>query len=116
VKVAAHPVFGRWGDNLTITLPVSFDEAVLGAEVKVPTLTGSAVTVRVPPHTPSGRTLRVRGRGVPRRDGTHGDLLVTVEIDVPKTLSDEARAAVEAYRAATADHDPRRDLAERSAR
>ena len=115
VKVAAHPVFGRSGDNLTITLPVSFDEAVLGAEVKVPTLSGSPVTVRVPPHTPSGRTLRVRGRGVPRRDGTPGDLLVTVEIDVPPHLSEEARAAVEAYRAATRDHDPRRDLAERSA-
>jgi molecular chaperone DnaJ len=114
VKVAAHPVFGRNGDNLTITLPVSFDEAVLGAEVKVPTLAGPPVTVRVPPHTPSGRTLRVRGRGVPRRDGTPGDLLVTVEIDVPGTLPEEARAAVEAYRAATADHDPRRDLVARS--
>ena len=114
VKVAAHPVFGRSGDNLTVTLPVSFDEAVLGAEVKVPTLSGAPVTVRVPPHTPSGRTLRVRGRGVPRRDGTPGDLLVTVEIDVPATLSPEARAAVETYRAATADHDPRRDLVERS--
>jgi len=114
VKVAAHPVFGRSGDNLTVSLPVSFDEAVLGAEVKVPTLSGAPVTVRVPPHTPSGRTLRVRGRGVPRRDGTPGDLLVTVEIDVPAALSPEARAAVEAYRAATADHDPRRDLVERS--
>ena len=114
VKVAAHPVFGRSGDNLTVVLPVSFDEAVLGAEVKVPTLSGAPVTVRVPPHTPSGRTLRVRGRGVPRRDGTPGDLLVTVEIDVPAALSPEARAAVEAYRAATADHDPRRDLVERS--
>jgi molecular chaperone DnaJ len=114
VKVAAHPVFGRSGDNLTITLPISFDEAVLGAEVKVPTLTGPPVTVRVPPNTPSGRTLRVRGRGVPRRDGTPGDLLVTVEIDVPRHLSEDARAAVEAYRAATGDHDPRRDLVERS--
>jgi molecular chaperone DnaJ len=115
VKVAGHPVFGRSGDNLTMTLPVTFDEAVLGAEVKVPTLSGAPVTVRVPPHTPSGRTLRVRGRGVPRRDGTPGDLLVTVEIDVPQRLSEEARAAVEAYRAATTDHDPRRDLVERSA-
>ena len=116
VKVAAHPVFGRSGNNLTLTLPVSFDEAVLGAEIAVPTLTGSPVTVRVPPHTPSGRTLRVRGRGVPRRDGTPGDLLVTVEVHVPRELSDEARAAVESYRAATADIDPRRDLVERSTR
>ena len=116
VKVAAHPVFGRSGNNLTLTLPVSFDEAVLGAEIAVPTLTGSPVTVRVPPHTPSGRTLRVRGRGVPRRDGTPGDLLVTVEVHVPRELSDEARAAVGAYRAATADIDPRRDLVERSTR
>jgi len=114
VKVASHPVFGRNGDNLTVTLPVTFDEAVLGAEVKVPTLSGPPVTVRVPPHTRSGRTLRVRGRGVPRRDGTPGDLLVTVDIDVPQRLSEESRAAVEAYRAATADHDPRRELVERS--
>ncbi len=102
VKVAPHPVFGRSGDNLTLTVPVGFDEAVLGAEIKVPTLTGSTVTVKMPPGTPNGRTFRVRGRGAPRKDGTQADLLVTVEVAVPGVLSPEARAAVEAYRDATA--------------
>ena len=62
------PVFGRTGDDLTLTVPVTFAEAVLGAELRVPTL-DAAVTLRVPPGTPSGRTLRVRGKGVARRDG-----------------------------------------------
>ena len=110
VKVSPHPVFGRSGDNLTIKVPVTFDEAALGAEVKVPTLLGAPVTVKVPPGCPSGRTLRVRGRGVTRKDGTKGDLLVTLEVQVPAALSDEARAAVEAYRAATTGVDPRSGL------
>jgi molecular chaperone DnaJ len=110
VKVTPHPVFGRSGDNLTVTVPVTFDEAALGADIKVPTLLGAPVTVKVPPGTPNGRTFRVRGRGAPRRDGTKGDLLVTVDVQVPSQLSKEARAAVEAYRAATAGPDPRSGL------
>ncbi len=110
VKVAPHAVFGRSGDNLTIKVPVTFDEAALGAEIKVPTLSGVPVTVKVPAGTPSGRTFRVRGRGATRKDGTPGDLLVTVDVQVPSTLSDEARAAVEAFRAATAGPDPRSGL------
>ena len=110
VKVAPHPVFGRSGDNLTVKVPITFDEAALGAEVKVPTLMGAPVTVKVPPGTPSGRTFRVRGRGAARKDGTSGDLLVTVDVQVPAALSDEARAAVEAYRSATAGPDPRARL------
>ena len=110
VKVAPHPLFGRSGDNLTVKVPITFDEAALGAEIKVPTLLGAPVTVKVPPGTPSGRTFRVRGRGASRKDGTSGDLLVTVEVQVPATLTDEARAAVEAYRAATAGPDPRSRL------
>jgi molecular chaperone DnaJ len=105
VKVAAHPVFGRSGDDLTLTVPISFDEAALGADIAVPTLNGtpgaSKVTVKVPPGTPNGRTFRVRGKGAPRKDGTRGSLLVTVEVHVPATLSPEAKAAVEAYREAT---------------
>ncbi|CAA9348497.1 MAG: Chaperone protein DnaJ [uncultured Nocardioidaceae bacterium] len=107
VRVKPHPVFGRSGDNLTITVPVSFDEAALGAEIKVPTLLGVPVTVRIPAGTPSGRTFRVRGRGATRKDGTKGDLLVTVEVQVPAALSDEARAAVQAYREATGGVDLR---------
>jgi len=110
VRVSPHPVFGRKGDNLTVTVPVGFDEAALGAEIKVPTLHGSPVTVKIPPGTPNGRTFRVRGRGVTRSDAHKGDLLVTVDVHVPARLSDEARAAVEAYRAATADTDLRRNL------
>lgn len=109
-KVTPHPVFGRKGDNLTVTVPVTFDEAALGATVKVPTLTGAPVAVRVPPGTPSGRTLRVRGKGAPKRDGTPGDLLVTIEVVVPPALSEPAREAVESYRAATSGTDPRSEL------
>jgi molecular chaperone DnaJ len=110
VRVRPHPVFGRKGDALTLNLPVGFDEAVLGAEVKVPTLTGAPVTLRIPPGTPNGRVMRVRGRGVPRRDGTRGDLLVTVQVEVPADLDAEGRAAVEAYRAAVKGVDPRATL------
>jgi molecular chaperone DnaJ len=100
------PVFGRSGDDLTVAVPVTYPEAVFGAEVRVPTLDG-LVKVKVPPNTPSGRVLRVRGRGVSKRDGSHGDLLVTVEIVMPSELSPEAREALEKY-AALAPH-ARRD-------
>ncbi|MBA3742069.1 molecular chaperone DnaJ [Sporichthya sp.] len=110
VHVRPHPVFGRKGDNLTLTLPVAFPEAVLGAEVKVPTLTGAPVTLRLGPGTANGRTMRVRGRGVPRKDGTRGDLLVTVSVAVPANLNSDARKALEAYAKATAGDDPRAGL------
>jgi molecular chaperone DnaJ len=109
VHVRPHDVFGRKGDNLTLTLPVTFPEAALGATVRVPTLAGAPVTVKIPPGTTSGRTLRVRGKGLRRRDGTPGDLLVTVEVAVPKTLSEEARAALTSYAQAQHD-DPRAHL------
>ncbi len=102
VTVRPHRVFGRAGDNLTLDVPVSFDEAALGAEIKVPTLGGVPVTLRIPAGTPNGRTFRVRGRGATRADGTRGDLLATVEVQVPAVLDPAARAAVEAYREATA--------------
>ncbi|MFC7305768.1 molecular chaperone DnaJ [Streptomyces monticola] len=110
VHVDAHPVFGRKGDNLTVTVPVSFAEAALGGEVKVPTLGGPAVTLKLPAGTPNGRTMRARGKGAVRKDGTRGDLLVTVEVAVPKDLAPEAREALETYRKATADDDPRAEL------
>jgi molecular chaperone DnaJ len=110
VKVADHPIFGRKGDNLTITVPISFDEAALGADIKVPTLTGAPVTVKLPPGTPNGRTFRVRGRGVVRKDGHRGDLLVTVDVVVPAVLSQEARDAVTAYQQATSGSDLRSNL------
>ncbi|HLN78375.1 MAG TPA: DnaJ C-terminal domain-containing protein, partial [Nocardioidaceae bacterium] len=110
VKVTDHPVFGRKGDNVTVTVPISFDEAVLGAEIKVPTLSGAPVTVKIPAGTPNGRTFRVRGKGVQRKDGHRGDLLVTVDVHVPAVLDEKARDAVKAYREATAGSDLRANL------
>lgn len=110
--VKPHPVFGRSGDNLTITVPVTFPEATLGSEIKVPTLRGMPVTVRIPAGTPNGRTLRVRGKGANRRDGTKGDLLVTVEVVVPQNVGGKAKDALEKFRGATAGEDPRSGLIE----
>jgi len=102
VKVASHRLFGRNGDNLTLDVPVSFDELALGADIKIPTLGGAPVTLKVPAGTPNGRTFRVRGKGAPKADGTKGDLLATVEVQVPAVLDSRAREAVTAYREATA--------------
>jgi molecular chaperone DnaJ len=86
VNVQGHDLFGRKGDNLTLTLPVSFPEAALGAHVQVPTLNGP-VTLKVPSGTPNGKTFRIRGKGAPKSKGGHGDLLVTTQVDVPARLS-----------------------------
>jgi molecular chaperone DnaJ len=112
VKVSPHRIFGRKDDNLTISVPVSFDEAALGAEIKIPTLGGAPVTLKIPAGTPNGRTFRVRGKGARKADGTTGDLLATVEVQVPAKLDQGAREAVEAYRAATADKPLRANLFE----
>ncbi|NYG07026.1 molecular chaperone DnaJ [Phycicoccus badiiscoriae] len=109
VSVERHPVFGREGDNLTIELPVTFAEATLGATVAVPTLDGSTVKVRVAPGTPSGRVLRIKGRGVPVKDKP-GDLMAKVAIVVPQRLSDEAKAAVETLQSLDEGFDPRAEL------
>lgn len=112
VRVTPHRVFGRKDDNLTLDVPISFDEAALGAEIKIPTMGGAAVTLKIPAGTPSGRTFRVRGKGAKRSDGTRGDLLATVEVQVPGTLDPAARAAVEGYREATAGKPLRGNLFE----
>jgi len=114
VKVSPHRLFSRTGDNLTLDVPVSFDEAALGAEIKIPTLGGSPVTLKVPAGTPNGRTFRVRGKGVAKADGTRGDLLATVEVQVPARLNDAAREAIAAYRAAGVDSTLRANLFEKS--
>lgn len=110
VHVSTHPVFGRRGEHLTVTVPVTFPEAALGAEIKVPTLNGGPVTLRLPAGTPNGRTFRVRGRGATRPDGTRGDLLVTVEVAIPKNLKGKAKQALEDFRAATSGDDIRAEL------
>ena len=98
VHVRPHPVFGRRDDNLTLTAPVTFAEAALGAEIEVPTLGGPPVKLRVPAGTPNGRTFRVRGKGVTKRDGTKGDLLVSVEVVVPAGLTDDQRGSAHLVR------------------
>jgi molecular chaperone DnaJ len=110
VHVTPHKVFSRQGDNLTLTVPVTFAEAALGGEIKVPTLGGPPVTLKLPPGTPSGRTMRARGKGAVRKDGTRGDLLVTIDVSVPKDLSAKAKGILESYRDATAAEDPRAAL------
>jgi molecular chaperone DnaJ len=95
VSVGRHALFGRRGRNLTLEVPVTFPEAALGATVKVPTL-DEPVSLRIPPGTPSGKTFRVKGRGVPAgKRSAAGDLLVSVGVVVPDKLTDEQRAAIE---------------------
>ena len=110
VHVLPHAAFGRSGDNVTVTVPITFAEAALGAQVPVPVPGGRTVTVKIPAGTANGRTFRVRGRGVRRRDGTNGDLLASVEVIVPKELSDQAREALSAYSEVAATGDPRQTL------
>jgi molecular chaperone DnaJ len=114
VHVKPHPVFGRNGDNLTVTVPVTISELALGAEIKVPTHRGPAVTVRVPPGTPNGQVFRVPGRGVRKKDGTLGALLAAVDITVPQDLNSKARSALEDLRIATSGTDPREELLKRA--
>ena len=110
VHVRPHPIFGRNGDNITVTVPVTFTEAALGAEIEVPTLGGGSVKLRVPAGTPNGRTFRVRGRGVAKGNGEKGDLLVSIEVQVPQTLTDEARQALRTFTDAARQSNPRADL------
>ena len=112
VSVEGHPVFGRDGNHLTIDLPVTFAEATLGATIAVPTLDGSSVKVKIAPGTPSGRVLRLKGRGVKTKAAT-GDLLARVQVVVPSDLSDAEREAVEVLRDAR-QGDARADLAARA--
>jgi molecular chaperone DnaJ len=109
VHVRKHPVFERDGLNLRLDVPVSFAEAMLGATIEVPTLGGAPVRLRVAPGTPSGRVLRVKGRGVTTAKGT-GDLLATVQVTVPTSLSDDARAKLEELVATLPAEDPRAEL------
>lgn len=109
VNVRKHPVFERDGLNLRVTVPVTFAEAALGATIQVPTLGGDPVKLRVAPGTPSGRVLRVKGRGVETSKGT-GDLLAVVQIAVPSHLSGDAEAKLKAFAAELPDENPRDDL------
>jgi len=107
VHVTPHELFSRSGDNLTLTVPVTFPELALGTTLTVPTM-AAPVSLKVPPGTASGRKFRVRGVGVKRKDST-GDLIVTVEVAVPQKLSKEAAEALAAF-AAAQDADPREHI------
>ncbi len=109
VTVRPHPVFTRDGLNLRVTVPVTFTEAALGATIEVPTLGGDPVRLRVAPGTPSGRVLRVKGRGVETTKGT-GDLLAEVQVAVPSHLDDAAREALERFQSLEPKENPRAEL------
>ena len=109
IHVTPHPVFSRKEENIHLTLPITFAEATLGADIAVPTLDGDEVTVRIAPGTPSGRTLRVKGRGV-KKGSTVGDLMITLEVKVPQRVDGAAKKAVEAFADATRDFNPREEL------
>jgi molecular chaperone DnaJ len=109
LHVKSHPIFSRKGENITITVPVSFTEAALGADIKVPTLTDEEVTLRMAPGTSNGRVLRVKGRGI-TKGATTGDLLVTVEVQVPAKLEGAALEALQKYAEVVAEEDVRVEL------
>ncbi len=109
LHVKPHAVFSRKGENLLLTLPVTFAEAALGADLKVPTLSGDDVTVRLAAGTPTGRVLRVKGRGI-KKGAVVGDLLITIEVQVPRRVEGKALDAIKAFAAATADEDVRAEF------
>ena len=113
VHVTKHPVYTREENNLLMVLPVTFSEAALGADIPVPTLKGEEITVRLAPGTVNGKVLRVKGRGV-TKDHESGDLLITVEVQVPRRLSAAAKKSLEIFAEETKDDSPRRDLKERA--
>ena len=113
VTVRKHPVFERDGLNLRVDVPVTFVEATLGATVEVPTLGGEPVRLRVAAGTPSGRVLRVKGRGVATPKGT-GDLLASVHVAVPSHLSDAAKKNLEAFADSMPKENPRSELLEQA--
>ncbi len=109
VHVTPHPIFSRKDENIHLTLPITFAEATLGADISVPTLDGDEVTVRIAPGTPSGRTLRVKGRGV-KKGSTTGDLMIILDVRIPQRVDGEAKRAIEEFAKATKDFNPRAEL------
>jgi len=113
VRVKPHPVFSRDGANLRVTVPVTFTEAALGANILVPTLGGEPVKLKIHPGIPNGRVLRIQGRGVDSGN-TRGDLLATIEVAVPSHLSEKAKKALQEFQEAMPDEDLRQDLLQRA--
>jgi molecular chaperone DnaJ len=113
VLVVPHPIFSRKGENIHVTVPVSFTEAALGADIPVPTLEGDEVKVRIAPGTQNGKTFRVKGRGV-KKGVNSGDLMVTIEVQVPQRVDGKAKRALEEFAEATKGEDLRADFLQRS--
>ena len=109
VHVTPHPIFSRKDENIHLTIPITFSEAALGADISIPTLDGDEVTVRIAPGTPSGRTLRVKGRGV-KKGSSVGDLMITLDVRIPQRVDGEAKRAIEEFASATKDFNPRAEL------
>ena len=109
LHVKPHAVFSRKGENIALTVPVTFTEATLGGDIKVPTLTGDEVTLRIAPGTSNGRVLRVKGRGITKGSAV-GDLLVTIDVQVPQRVEGAALSALKKYAEATSEIDVRKDF------
>ena len=110
VAVRPHPVFTRDGLNLRLTVPVTFTEATLGATIEVPTLGGETVKLRVAPGTPSGRVLRVKGRGIASAKKGTGDLLAELQVAVPSHLDDAAKEALQRFHELEPTENPRAEM------
>ena len=113
VSVVPHPVFTRKGENIHVTVPVTFSEAALGADIPVPTIEGDEVKVRIAPGTPNGKTFRVKGRGI-KKGVNAGDLMVSIEVQVPQRVDGNAKKALEDFAAATKSEDIRSEFLQRS--
>ena len=113
VSVIPHPIFTRKGENLHLTIPVSFTEAALGADISVPTIEGDEVKVRIAPGTQNGKTLRVKGRGV-KKGVNAGDLMATIEVQVPQRVDGKAKKALEEFAEATKNEDLRSEFMQRA--
>ena len=113
VNVVPHPVFSRKGENIHLTVPVTFTEAALGADIPVPTLEGDEVKLRIAPGTANGKTFRVKSRGV-KKGVNSGDLMVSIEVQVPQRVDGSAKKALEDFADATKSEDVRSDFLQRS--
>jgi molecular chaperone DnaJ len=113
VTVVPHPIFSRKGENIHVTVPVSFTEAALGADIPVPTLEGDEVKVRIAPGTQNGKTFRVKGRGV-KKGVNAGDLMVSIEVQVPQRVDGKAKRALEEFAEATKGENLRAEFLQRS--
>lgn len=110
VNVEPHPVYELRGKDVYVNVPIAFDEAALGATIEVPMVTGEIVKVKIPAGSSTDKILRVRGKGIIDTSGKSSDLYVRLKVVVPKTMSEETRAAVEAFREASAGADPREEF------